>query len=323
MMGYKILVYWQITEEQKQKIREIADKHGCTTCFVTDLEDAKAEAADADIMFGSNPAPLHEARNLKWFCTHWAGVNHYLTEGVLPNESCHLSNSAGAYGVTISEHIIMTSLIMMRQFVSYEKMMNDTTAEKWGHEIPMHSLCGSRITVLGTGDIGSTFAKRVRGFEPASVVGVNRSGRMSPEYDKVCRVSELASVLPQTDLLVMSLPETPETIGILNRDMIALLPERAYLVNVGRGSAIDETALTDALNEGKLAGAALDVMQTEPVPANSPLRTAKNILLTPHCAGQMTLNYTREKSVEMFCEDLENFLNGRPLVHEVDRKRGY
>ncbi|MGI6112053.1 MAG: NAD(P)-dependent oxidoreductase, partial [Bilifractor sp.] len=97
----------------------------------------------------------------------------------------------------------------------------------------------------------------------------------------------------------------------------------AYLVNVGRGSAIDETALTDALNEGKLAGAALDVMQTEPVPANSPLRTAKNILLTPHCAGQMTLDYTREKSVEMFCEDLENFLNGRPLVHEVDRKRGY
>ena len=79
MMGYKILVYWQITEEQKQKIREIADKHGCTTCFVTNLEEAKAEAADADIMFGSNPEPLHKAKNLKWLCTHWAGVNHYLT----------------------------------------------------------------------------------------------------------------------------------------------------------------------------------------------------------------------------------------------------
>ena len=104
---------------------------------------------------------------------------------------------------------------------------------------------------------------------------------------------------------------------------IAWIPEDAFVVNVGRGSAIDEKALTDALNEGKLAGSALDVMQTEPVPGDSPLRTTKNLLLTPHCAGQMTLDYTREKSVEMFCEDLENYLNGRPLIHLVNKDRGY
>ncbi|MGI6057447.1 MAG: D-2-hydroxyacid dehydrogenase [Bilifractor sp.] len=322
-MGCKILVYWQITEEQKQKICAIADKHGCTTCFTTDLKVAEAEAEDADIMFGADSGPLREAKQLKWFCSFWAGVNHYLENGVLPNNSCLLSNSSGAYGVSISEHIIMTALLMMRQFGAYEKIMSDVTTKEWRHDLPMHSLCGSRITVLGTGDIGSTFAKRVRGFDPEAVIGVSRSGSRAPEYDEVWKVTDLESVLPETDLLVMSLPETPETIGLLSRKMIALLPENAYLVNVGRGSAIDEEALVDALNEGKLAGASLDVMQTEPVPADSPLRTAKNILLTPHCAGQMTLDYTREKSVAMFCEDLENYLSGRPLSYGVNKERGY
>ena len=322
-MGRKILVYWKITEEQKERIREIADRHGCETCFVMDLQEAEEEAKDAEVMFGADPKPLHQAKNLKWFCTCWAGVNHYLRDGVLPNRSCLLSNSSGAYGVSISEHIIMTALIMMRRFEAYEKIMQDTTVSGWHHNIPMHSLCGSRITVLGTGDIGRTFAKRVKNFEPISVTGVSRSGRQASEFDQVLQVKDLDTVLPRTDLLVMSLPETPETIGILNRERIALLPESAFVINVGRGSAIDEVALTDALNAEKLTGAALDVMQTEPVPGDSPLRTTKNLLLTPHCAGQMTLDYTREKSVEMFCEDLENYLNGRPLIHLVNKDRGY
>lgn len=322
-MGCKILVYWKITEEQKQRIRSIAEKHGCEVSFATDPGEAAAEAKNADILFGADPEPLRVARNLKWFCTCWAGVNHYLRKGILPNSSCLLSNSSGSYGVSISEHIIMTALIMMRRFEEYEKIMQDTAAKEWHHNIQMHSLCGSRITILGTGDIGSTFAKRVRSFEPKSVVGVNRSGRQAPEYDQIFLVTDLDTVLPQTDLLVMSLPETTETIGIMNRDRMDLLPEGAFLINVGRGSAIDESALTDALNKEKIAGAALDVMQTEPVPENSPLRTAKNILLTPHCAGQMTLDYTREKSVGMFCEDLENYLSGKPLVYGVDKDRGY
>jgi len=322
-MGYKILVYWDITEQQKDSIRSIADSYGCETVFETDLEQAAQEARDADIMYGAKPGPLRVAKNLKWFCTYWAGVNLYLQDGILPNDTCLLSNSSGAYGVSISEHIIMTTLMLMRQYKSYEAILEDTSQSTWAHDLPMHSICGSRITVLGTGDIGSTFAVRARGFEPAVIIGVNRSGKASPVYDRVYRVSELAEVLPDTDLLVMSLPETKETIGIIDREMISLLPKTAYLVNVGRGSAIDEDALVQALNTNHLAGAALDVMRTEPLPADSPLRSAKNIILTPHCAGQMTLDYTKQKSVEMFCEDLKNYLNGRPLVHGVDRKLGY
>ncbi|MGN0363753.1 MAG: D-2-hydroxyacid dehydrogenase [Bilifractor sp.] len=322
-MGYKILVYWDISEQQKQKILAIADAYGCKTVFETDLQKAEQEAKDADIMYGAKPGPLRAAKRLKWFCTYWAGVNLYLKEGILPNDTCLLSNSSGAYGVSISEHIIMMTLMLMRQYKGYEAIMQDTSLSTWAHDLPMHSICGSRITVLGTGDIGTTFAVRARGFAPASVIGVNRSGKTAPVYDHVYRVSELAEVLPRTDLLVMSLPETKDTIGIMNREMLALLPENAYLVNVGRGSAINEDALVEALNTDHLAGAALDVMRTEPVPADSPLRSAKHILLTPHCAGQMTLAYTKQKSVEMFCEDLVNYLNGKPLAHGVDRKLEY
>ena len=102
-----------------------------------------------------------------------------------------------------------------------------------------------------------------------------------------------------------------------------MLPEGAYVINVGRGSAVDEEALADNLENGHLAGAALDVFQKEPLPAQSRLWKSKNLLITPHVAGNMTLPYTKDKNVEMFLEDLENFMSGKPLHYLVDRKLGY
>ena len=144
-----------------------------------------------------------------------------------------------------------------------------------------------------------------------------------PSYDAMYKIDSLDDVLPGTDLLVMSLPSTPETNNILNRDRIFAMPKGSYVVNVGRGNAIDEDALFDALESGHLAGAALDVFKTEPLPSDSRLWKTKNLLITPHIAGNLTLDYTLEKNVDMFLEDLNNFLNGMPLKYEVDRKKGY
>ena len=124
-------------------------------------------------------------------------------------------------------------------------------------------------------------------------------------------------------LLIMALPGTPETVGILSRERIALLPENALVINVGRGNAVDQAALADALNGGRIAGAALDVAVPEPLPENDPLWDAKNLILTPHISGNLTLGYTCDRNVELFCEDLANYAAGRPLAHLVDRKRGY
>ena len=121
----------------------------------------------------------------------------------------------------------------------------------------------------------------------------------------------------------MALPATGETRHILSAERIALMKDSAYVVNVGRGSAIDQNALVAALNGGKLAGAALDVFEEEPLPAGDPAWTARNLLITPHIAGQMSLGYTRDRNAALFCEDLERYGRGEKPLRLVNRRVGY
>ena len=318
----KIIVLSKALKEKHiEKINKTAAGIEAEVVFVKDESEIPAAFADAEILYGFGMNTAKTSKNLKWLCVPSAGVDYLMKPGTFANEDCILTNSSGAYGVTIAEHIIAVSLMMMRKLtVSYE----ETLRGEWGIPKPQKSLKDCRITALGTGDIGSCFAKRARAFEPASLIGVNRSGKCSdPVFDKIVKIDELDTVLPDTDLCVMSLPDTAETKGILSRKRMELLPEGAYIVNVGRGSAIDEDALVDLLDSGHLAGAALDVFHTEPLPAESRLWKTKNLLITPHVAGNLTLDHTVDRNVDLFCEDLINYANGRPLKNYVDRKIGY
>ncbi len=318
----KILVINNMLEQKHfDQIKSAADEIGAQAFFYKSETEIPSENFDADIIYGFAPSIVKTSKSLKWLCVPWAGVDSIMGPGYFENEDCLLTNSAGAYGVSIAEHMIATSLVMMRRL---DQFIIETKNGQWRSPRPQKSLKDCRITVLGTGDIGTTFASRARAFEPAAIIGVCRSGKSSaPVYDKVLSVSELDSILPQTDLLAMSLPATPETKKILSRERLALLPEGAYIVNVGRGSAIDEESLADNLESGHLAGAALDVFQTEPLPSDHRLWKTKNLLITPHVAGNMTLAYTKDKNVQMFIEDLKNFAQGKPLHYLVDRKLGY
>ena len=309
-----------ITDAHRRQIDAAAEKHSFSVRYYQTKADASGHLADCEVLFGHWRSLLKEAPMLKWYCCSYAGVDPYQPPFRFP-EGVLLTNSSGAYGVTISEHIMMVTLMLQRRMLDYAQIVRD---RGWTNDLPVRSIQGSRLTLLGTGDIGTTFAQRAKALCPTSVTGVNRSGRVpDPVYDRVMPMAELDRVLPETDILVMSLPSTPETVGVLSRERLALLPESAILVNVGRGSAIDQDALMDALNAGRLAGAALDVMTPEPLPADHPLWTTKNLLITPHVAGNMTLGYTCNKTVSMFCDDLENYAEGRPLKHLVDLKRGY
>ena len=311
----------QLEQKHIDLIKQTAVELGALVNFYKAETDIPESDFDAEIIYGFAPSIVKTSKNLKWLCVPWAGVDSLMVPGYFANEECLLTNSAGAYGVSIAEHMISVSLVMMRRL---NEFFEETRNGQWLSPRSQRSLKDCRITVLGTGDIGTTFAKRAKAFEPAQIIGVCRSGKSSESvYDKVLSVKELDDVLPETDLLAMSLPATPETKGILSRERMALMPEGAYIVNVGRGSAIDEDALADNLESGHLAGAALDVFQTEPLPADNRLWKIKNLLITPHVAGNMTLPYTKDKNVNMFLEDLRNYKEGRPLRYLVDRCLGY
>ena len=321
----KIAVYTSfMTDAYRSKIDGAARAAGFTADYFdsaqgTDALEASLEAYE--IIFGHiPPALLKGAKNLKWLCSDFAGIEGYLDESVWPHPGCLLSNASGAYGPTISEHIIMLALMLLRRMPEYQPAL---ARREWPYYAPIRSITGSHVVMLGTGDIGSHTARRMKALG-ASVTGVCRSGRSAESaFDRVLPISGLDGALPAADLLIMALPATAETAGILSRERIALLPPTAYVINVGRGSAIDQEALVEALRARRLAGAALDVTVPEPLPADHPLWECPNTILTPHAAGNMSLGLTCDLDVEMFCQDLARYAAGELPERLVDRARGY
>ncbi len=314
-----ITAFPALTQEHKTKIRECAGRYDCSVVFCDDQQEALKEAEDADIVFGMNAALAKAGEKVKWVCTPSAGVDHFLP--VLRGTDIRLTNSSGAYGLTIAEHIVMVTLEIMRRRPEYVELARSRT---WEHDLAVRSICDARITLVGTGDIGKEAAIRLKAFGPKNMTGVNRRGQ-NPDnlFDKIVTLSEIESVLPETDLLVLSLPSTPETKGLLTEERLHMLPEDAYIVNVGRGNVLDEKALEKILRAGELGGAALDVFEQEPLPADNGLWDCPRLVLTTHVAGNWTLPYTVNRIVDMFVEDIANFFENRPLNNLVDLTAGY
>ena len=316
-----VVVLAALEESQRARIREAAARQGFRALFFESDADALPYLADAEIVFGQSAALAKNAPALRWLCTPSAGVNQFAAPGCFASPDAALTNSSGAYGVTISEHVIMVTLEMMRRRADYARIVSE---RRWQRLLPMRSIRDCRATLLGTGDIGREVAKRLRAFGPASITGVSRRG-LDPEglFDRALKVDALDDVLPETDLLILSLPGTPDTANLMDGRRLKLLPRDAYLVNVGRGSALDQAALIDLLRAGRLAGAALDVFQKEPLPPDDVAWDCPRLIITPHIAGDMALPYTVDRIADMFLEDFENHCEGRPLKRQVDRKRGY
>ena len=310
-----------ITEEYRRQIGQAAEQAGFSVSYYTSPDALGEEIADFEILFGYiPPSRLTEAKQLRWLCAASAGVDHLLEDSLWPHPDCLLSNSSGAYGPTISEHIIMVLLMLLRRMPEYQAAL---PRREWPYYTPIRSITGSHIVLLGTGDIGSNTARRLKALG-ARITGVCRSGRSEePAFDRVLPLSGLEDILPEADALILSLPATAETAGILSRERIALLPPSAYVINVGRGAAVDQEALVEALQARRLAGAALDVMVPEPLPTDHPLWDCPNTILTPHISGNMSLELTCGLDVAMFCRDLAHYAAGEPLEHLVDRTRGY
>jgi len=283
------------------------------------------ELPDTDILvaYSLRPQQLQEAKRLKWIHSTAAGVAQ-LMYPELRDSGVLVTNPRGIFSVPMAEHVIGLMLALARNFPDSVRQQDRAQwAQQALWDLPQHltELHGRLLLIIGFGSIGKEVARRARAFN-LRVWGVNRTGEGdSPLADQILSVADLPAALPQADFVVLAAPETPQTRQLIGAEQIASMKPGARLINVARGSLLDEGALLRALQAGKLGGAALDVAATEPLPPESPLWKAPNLLITPHTSAMSERLWERETSLLM--ELLDRWFDGRDLLNRVDFSRGY
>lgn len=284
--------------------------------------DRKFEDAliNADVIVGQPPVELiPRAARLKMLQLSMAGTEPYSKPGVLP-EGVKLCNATGAFGKAISEHMLASLLMLMKKLHLYRDNMH---SGDWRDMGQVRSITDMTVLCVGLGDIGCDFARLCKAMG-AHVIGLRRAGTEKPEYvDELYLTDETDTVLPRADVIAMSLPNTPATVNFMSRERFGLIKKGAYLINVGRGNAIDQEALYDALNDGTLDGASIDVASPEPLPQSSPLWKCERLLITPHVSGFYHLRKTYDNIVDIAISNIRSFKGGDRLLTEVDFATGY
>ncbi len=248
-----------------------------------------------------------------------AGADTYCRPGILPEEVA-LCNATGSYGLAIAEHMVGVTLMMAKKLHLYR---DQQFAGVWRDLGPVLPISGSNVLVIGLGDIGTEYAMRMYTLG-ANITGVTRTVKEGPPFvEKMATTESLNELLPSADIVALALPGGKSTAGILNQHRISLMKDGALLINVGRGNAVDTEALTQALEAGKLGGAALDVTDPEPLPADHPLWHQPRAVITPHISGGLHLRDIYDKLVVRCIRNVAAFTQHRPLESLVDRKTGY
>ena len=310
-----------VTAECSEKTKEMLRRCFGETCDLT-FDRTPETLGDAEICIGEPRMELVErAECLRWVQMTWAGTDIYTRRAGFP-ENVVLTNASGAFGRTISEYVLAGILTMYRNLPQYREQQKHAVWQSAGAE---RTLFGKTVLVLGTGDLGGNVAKRLSGFDTVTV-GVRRSkGKLPPYFNEVRTFDELDALLPQADVVVGCLPNTPETAGLLSEKRLRSMKKDALLVNVGRGTLLSTDTLARVLADGQLSGAVLDVADTEPLPPSSPLWGMENVLLTPHIAGpSFGGSADVQNTIWHICMDnLERYLTGNPLKNVVNRSEGY
>jgi phosphoglycerate dehydrogenase-like enzyme len=283
------------------------------------------ELPDTDIFVGYSlrAEQLKEGKKLKWIHSTAAGVAQ-LMYPELRDSGIMVTNPSGIFSVPMAEHTIGLLLALARNFpdsVRGQDRGRWAQQEIWDKPQHLTELNGKVLLIVGYGSIGREAAKRAKAFE-MRVWGVTRSGEADrTNAEKIFSAAKLHEALPAADYVLICAPETAETKRLIGAAEIARMKRGARLINVGRGSLLDEAALVQALESGALGGAALDVAQTEPLPAESPLWKARNLFLTPHTSGVSDRLWDRQAAI--LIELLERWFDGRELFNRVDFARGY
>lgn len=315
----KVLVLLPANEKIQKRLRDAAPGFNLTFANSEDKAVPKL-ASESEVIIGQAPVKyLQPSENLRFVQLCVAGTEPYSSPGALP-ERVYLTNSTGAFGLAVSEHMLAALLCLYKKLHLYRDNMKDGS---WIDRGEVKTLRSATVLILGLGDIGSHFAKMVNGLG-AYTIGVKRTAAEKPEYlDELVLQSSLDEVIPKADIVAMALPATKETIGIMSEKRIFNMKEGAVLINAGRGNALDTDALAGALIHGKLGAASLDVTDPEPLPKDHPLWKCENVLITPHVSGYYHLRNTYDSIAEICIENLRRYAHGEKLRNIVNRETGY
>lgn len=296
-----------------------------TVVALDGYEGIERELPDAEIYVGWSlpPQQLACAQSLKWIHSLMTGVGQLCYPEMVASPVV-LTNAATVHAAPVAEHAWALLLAVARRIpssVCFQAKKEWAQQEIWDEPPRPFELSGLTLGLIGLGAIGREISRRARAFG-MRVIAVKRHPERGREWaDEVYSPQELPRLLEQSDVLVLAAPGTPDTRRMLGEREFALLKPSALLVNVSRGSLLDEEALARALREGRLKGAALDVTEQEPLPPDSPLWEAPNLLLTPHLASATERLWSRH--LALLTENTRRYLAGEPLLNVVDKTAGY
>jgi len=288
----------------------------------TDSNDWDQHLQDAEVILGWqskwDQQKLWSNDQLKWIQTWSAGVNS-LPLQQLAAQNIQLTSANGVHSYPISETVFALMLALTRNIHTYIRNQINKGWNDSGNTLEMHN---KTIGIIGVGAIGQEIAKLAKAFG-MKVLGVRHSGKPAPYVDEMYPQSELKNTLSQCDYVVITLPLTEDTYHLFDKTLFEKMKKSAFFINIGRGEIVKEDDLIAALQNGNIAGAGLDVFETEPLQQTSPLWEMDNVIITPHTSGA-TEHYAERVIEDIFLPNLKSYLeNSQPTINTVHYQKGY
>jgi phosphoglycerate dehydrogenase-like enzyme len=280
-----------------------------------DLQDVEVVMLPWSLSSATVEAVLRPS-SIRWVHTVTAGIDHVLA-ALSPDRNVQITNAAGVFDVPIAETVLTYILLFAKRI---PELLAQQHARTW-HLLRLQELAGLTVGILGMGGIGTEVAWRCKAFG-MQVWALRRHPETgSPFVDEMLGPERLGELLAAAHFVVVALPATPETRGLLGLTQLSAMRQDAVLINVARGAIVDETALIEILSTGGIRGAALDVFAEEPLPETSPLWGLSNVIVTPH--NSWSTPHLKRREVDLFLDNLERYVRGESLNNVVDWLRGY
>jgi phosphoglycerate dehydrogenase-like enzyme len=288
-------------------------------------EEFLAMLAEAEVLYdfprGYTRDLSQVVPKLRWVQASMAGAGEVAKNAGLVETDIVVTTASGVYSGPLAEFVVMA---MLQHAKGLERLRRDKAERAW-RPAYVDTLEGKTLCIVGIGNIGRAIAGRARPFG-MRILGVKRTVHDEDparnHADALYGTDRLHEALAEADYVAVTLPGTPETHHLVDEEAIRSMQKGAYFVNVGRGAAVDERGLVEALREGHLSGAALDVFEVEPLPRESPLWELDNVIISPHSTDNLP-GLTNRLQTDLFCDNLRRYLDGEPLINVLDKKLLY